>query len=321
MSGAPREALASVVPAQAAGLELLAWLVERFRYADAAAWGAALAAGRVACNGEVATAECRLRAGDRIEVRPPDAESVPRLTVLHADAACVVVDKPPYLVAHDASAFAGRAIVPILSAQLGVAPSELRLAHRLDRETSGALLLARSAAASRGFTAQFAAGRVAKRYVALVDGVVVSDTLRVELPIGRAPTGPAERRCAGPEAREPRPACTELRVLARSSDATLVELTPRTGRTHQLRVHLAALGHPLFGDKLYGRSDADYAAYVAHAKAGGDPRWPGVRDALRHLLHAAHLAFDHPDTGAPVVVAAPWPDDLRAICACLGLAP
>lgn len=304
----------------AAGATLLDWLVARFRYHDASGWRDLIAGDGVLCNGLPARAELVLRAGDRIALRQTSpAQSAP-LTVLYVDADCVVVDKPPYLVAHDASAFVGRALVPALAAQLEVAPDALRLAHRLDRETSGALLLSRTVAAAAAFTAQFAAGLIHKRYVALADGVVAADG-EITLPIGRAPHGPSERRSAAADARLPRPAITALRVSARGADATLVELTPHTGRTHQLRVHLAALGHPLFGDKLYGRTDAEYAAYVAHVKSTGDPRFAGVRGALRHLLHASDLSFVQPHTGTRISVAAPWPTDLRGACAALGLAP
>lgn len=311
---------ATRVPPAAAGATLLDWLVARFRYHDASGWGDLLAAGAVLCNDQPARADLVLRAGDLIALRQAAPAPSAPLGVSYLDADCVVVDKPPYLVAHDASAFAGRALVPVLAAQLGVAPDTLRLAHRLDRETSGALLLSRTGAAAAAFTAQFAAGSIHKRYVALVDGVVAADA-EITLPIGRACHGPSERRSAAGDARSPRPAHTSLRVSARGADATLVELTPHTGRTHQLRVHLAALGHPLFGDKLYGRTDAEYAAYVAHVKSSGDPRFAGVRGALRHLLHAAELSFVHPRTGARIAVAAPWPADLRAACAALGFVP
>jgi len=95
------------------------------------------------------------------------------------------------------------------------------------------------------------------------------------------------------------------------TDATLVRCLPRTGRTNQIRVHLAHIGHPVVGDKLYGKTDEEFLAFVRHVRAGGDPGFPGRAETPRHLLHASRLAFDHPETGRRSIFEAPMPDDMR----------
>ncbi|MBX3464727.1 MAG: RluA family pseudouridine synthase [Planctomycetes bacterium] len=306
--------LASPVPPHAAGRTLLDWLASRFTYHDATAWGAELLAGRVRRNGAVAAADDRLQAGDRIAYTPAPPPPQPdlRLPILHDDADLVAVDKPPHLAAHRDGAFGRNVLLPELERRLGAA-SALQLVHRLDRETSGVLLLARHAAAVRAVQQQFASGQVGKRYVALVRGRVRDDAFVIDAPIGPAGGAIAHQRAVLPAAaRHARPARTDGRVLERFAAHTLVELTPHTGRTHQLRVHLAHLGHPIEGDVLYGEPADRYRAFTAHLKAGGDPRWPGQRPAGRHLLHAQRLSLRHPRTGAELVLEAAPPPDFTA---------
>ncbi|MBL8729517.1 MAG: hypothetical protein JNM25_13875, partial [Planctomycetes bacterium] len=137
--------------------------------------------------------------------------------------------------------------------------------------------------------------------------------------IGPAGGSIAARRAVLPlGARGSKPARSECRVVQRFAAATLLEVTPRTGRTHQIRVHLAHVGHPLVGDVLYGDGDARYLQFVQHLKAGGDPRWPDGRAAGRHLLHAHRLSLRHPRTGAALVLEAPPPADFTAAAARAG---
>jgi RluA family pseudouridine synthase len=317
--------LHSRIPNEAAGRSLLDWLVGRFRYLDADGWRAALAAGRVTCDGAVVDARHVLTGGARLTYHPPpDPQPAPVPPLLHVDDAMVAIDKPPHVVAHAASAFAGRTFVPALAARLGGSgpPAQLHFVHRLDRETSGVLVLARDPATTTALQRQFADGTATKVYVALVHGTVRDDRFVVDAPIGPAGGAVTARRAVvAPEHPDARRARTECEVLQRLPRHTLLRVLPRTGRTHQIRVHLAHTGHALLGDKLYGRSDADYLAWVHHLEAGGDPAWDHRLGAGRQMLHAAELMFVHPCTGAPLCLQAPLPADVAAaLQACGGAA-
>ena len=312
--------LESCVPACAAGTPLLAWLSARFTYLDAGGWERELAAGRVQRNGDCAGALDIVAANDRIAWRPPPAPQcadVERM-LLHVDADFAVVDKPPHLACHRAGAFAQNLFLPDLAARLaGDGHGDwLEPVHRLDRGTSGALLLARSAATARALQQQFERGTVEKEYRAVVHGVVAADAFAIDAPIGRDPASAiAARRAVLPaDAHDARPARTEVAVVERFAAHTLLRVVPRTGRTHQIRVHLLHCGHPVAGDELYGRSDAEYRASVARRKGFGPGAngHPGAAGGPRQLLHSARLCFSHPTTGAPLAFAAPVPADFAA---------
>jgi 23S rRNA pseudouridine1911/1915/1917 synthase len=309
--------LQSRVPRAAAGCTLLDWLAARFTYLDAAAWRAEIQAGRVRRNAAVARTDETLQAGDCIRFAPtppPPRPDLP-LTILHDDADLVAVDKPPHLVAHRDGAFVHHTFLHELERRIGAA-APLHLVHRLDRETSGVLLLARHADAVRALQAQFAAGGVEKHYLACVHGRVAEPTFCVDAPIGPAGGAIRAQRAVLPAGTPgARPARTDGRVVARFAAHTLLALVPQTGRTHQLRVHLAHLGHPIVDDVLYGEPEARYRAFVAHLRAGGDPRWPGQRPVGRHLLHAERLSLRHPRTAAPLVLEAPAPAEFAAFTA------
>ncbi len=311
--------LQSRVPATADGALLVDWLAARFTYFDAAAWRAQITAGRVLRNREPANVQDELRAGDHVafEPAPAPAADVP-IRILHADDDLVAVDKPPRLVAHRDGAFVQNTFLHALEQRIGAA-SPLHLVHRLDRETSGVLLLARSANVVAELQRQFTDGGVTKEYVALVHGRVGADRFTVDAPIGPAGGAVAARRAVvAADTRDARAAVTEAEVISRFVDHTLLRVRPRTGRTHQIRVHLDHAGHPLVGDKLYGQRDARYLDYVQHLKAGGDPSWPGQLLAGRQMLHASRLQLRHPRHGGELVLAAPTPADLQATIGSLG---
>ncbi|MBL9077729.1 MAG: RluA family pseudouridine synthase [Planctomycetes bacterium] len=312
--------LRSRAPADAAGAPLCDWLARRFTYFDAAGWRAQLAAGRVQLDGRVAAGDERLGAGAEVVFTPAAAapSGRPAPAVLFEDAWLVAVDKPAHAVAHRDGAFVQHTFLHDLERQLGAA-SPLHLVHRLDRETSGVLLLAREPATVTAVQAQFTAGQVEKRYLALVRGVVADDAVVIDAPIGSAGSAIRHRQAVlAAGTRGARSARTELRVVERFAEHTLVALTPRTGRTHQLRVHLAHLGHAIEGDVLYGEDEACYLAFTAHLKQGGDPRWPAGRKAGRQLLHAQQLALRHPRSGAALVLEATPPAEFLAALAALG---
>ncbi len=264
----------------------------------------------------VSSRSAKVHAGDRLEVTAtataaaePALVADPSVTiaVVYEDADMLVVDKPAGLVVHPGAGNPHGTLVQGIVARypdvaaLGVAPgSEHRpgIVHRLDKGTSGLLMVARTAAARDGLTAQLGARTVSRGYAALVRGTVADDAGLVDAPLGRSDRDPTRIsvRAGGRQAR------TRYQVQARYSrpvTATLIDCRLETGRTHQIRVHLAAIGHPVVGDRRYG-------------DRGGPPGWPGL-PADRPWLHAASLAFTHPATGVPLSFASPLPADLRDV--------
>ena len=179
---------------------------------------------------------------------------------------------------------------------------ELRpgIVHRLDKMTSGLVVVAKNDVAHRRLSDQFKSREVHKTYVALVHGRMATDSGEISRQVGRDPRRRTRMKAGGIA---PREALTKYRVLRRIGRFTLVEAMPQTGRTHQIRVHLASLGHPVVGDNTYGAP--------AKLRLGGseEPTLP------RTFLHAAKLAFAHPITGAPIQFEAPLPEELAAFLA------
>jgi len=256
--------------------------------------------GRVRVNGEAERPSVRLRGNESVEVEPAAlaplkayAEDLP-LEILYQDDEVIAVNKPAGMVVH---AGAGRHSGTLVNALLhhfgalskGGGEERPGIVHRIDRFTSGVLLVARTDAAHRGLAAQFAARTVEKVYLAMVHGIVKADQGRIEKPISR---DPARRLRMTARRAEGRPAITEYKVLERFAGFTYLEVRIRTGRTHQIRAHFASLGHPVAGDRLYGA-----------------PAQPALD---RTFLHAHRVRFAHPTTGERITVEAPLPPDLTA---------
>jgi len=259
--------------------------------------------GRVLINGAVRRASYLVRTGDVADVQPAEpappratAERIP-LTVLYEDKDLVAIDKPAGMVVHSGAGVHSGTLVNALLHRFGSlsrAAGELRpgIVHRLDRYTSGVLLVAKNDNAHQRLAEQFASRRVEKTYFALVHGKVRLERGRIEKPIARDPRQRVRMtaRLAGGRA-----AWTEYQVLRRFADFTFLEVRIGTGRTHQIRVHLSSIGHPVVGDRLYG----------APAKIGGEPT------LSRYFLHSRRIRFEQPSTGAPVTVESPLPEELE----------
>jgi len=260
--------------------------------------------GRVLVNGAAARPSYRLRGVETVEVEPaelPPLKAVPEeipLRILYEDSDVIAVDKPAGMVVHaGAGVHSGTLVNALLHhfgslSQLG---GELRpgIVHRLDRFTSGVLLVARNDAAHRRLAEQFSARKIEKIYVALVHGAVKNDQGRIEKPISRDPVRRVRmtaRRAVG------RAAITEYRVIRRFARFTLLEVRIQTGRTHQIRAHLSSLGHPVAGDRLYG----------------APARVEGLPPLERFFLHACRVRFTQPSTGDSVTVESPLPAELAA---------
>jgi 23S rRNA pseudouridine1911/1915/1917 synthase len=266
--------------------------------------------GYVLVDGHRAKAAARLRGGERVEVTLPDpepsglvAQDLP-LAVLHEDADLVVLDKAAGMVVHPARGSPHSTVVNALLHRLGTgAPGDrLGLVHRLDKETSGCLVVAKTEAALAALQASFKARAVDKTYLALCHGRPAPEG-RLDTPYGRHPRDRTRFTARVASARR---AVTAWRVREAFPGAALVEVTLHTGRTHQIRVHLAEAGHPLLADATYGgtRREARLSPEDPVRRAAG---------AIgRQALHAWRLAFDHPRTGKRVRFEAPVPADLAA---------
>ncbi len=273
----------------------------------------AFAAGLVRRNGKTASQSDEACAGDVLEFDLPDVRPSPLLAaaiplaVLFEDEHLLAIDKPPGMVVHPGAGTGGDTLVHALLSHCrgglsGIGGVERPgIVHRLDKETSGVIIVAKTDAAHRALAAQFAGRTVVKEYLALVSGVpaLLSGTIRQ--PIGRHPRQ-RHRMAVLAEGRGGRAAHTDWSLVEGfGKAAALVRCTLHTGRTHQIRVHLRSLGHPLLGDASYGWK--------------ADPRLPRPP---RVMLHAAHLALAHPATGRPLDLRAPPPADFRDLTAALG---
>jgi 23S rRNA pseudouridine1911/1915/1917 synthase len=268
-------------------------------------------------DGRMARPSSPVRAGETIVLRRPAPvePDVPRhFEVLYEDGSVLVIDKPAGLPMHTTAKFWRNTVVALLRERY---PDEqMELAHRIDRETSGVLLVARNRAAASFLTRAFARRAVEKTYLALVKGHP-PDEGRIDLPLKLLDTkshvmmGPAGDADEGGLT-----AVTRFRVIRRLPAHALCEARPETGRQHQIRVHFAALGHPLVGDKLYGAGEA---LFMRACDEGVTPELLAQFDGLpRHALHAHRLTFPHPLTRAPVTVESPLPPDLVAHIETLG---
>ncbi|MFB5266231.1 RluA family pseudouridine synthase [Paenibacillus enshidis] len=261
--------------------------------------------GRVLVNGAAVKANYKLLENDRIELSIPEPESVEivpediPLNVVYEDADVIVINKPRGLVVHPAPGHASGTLVNALMYHchdLSGINGELRpgIVHRIDKDTSGLLMAAKNDKAHASLAAQLKDHSVTRRYIALVHGNLSHDQGTVDAPIGRAA---GDRKMFTVTDRNSKHAVTHFLVLERFGDYTLLELKLETGRTHQIRVHMKFIGHPLVGDPMYGRSK-------------------GIR-MDGQALHAAILGFVHPKTRDYLEFSAPLPQDMEDVLASL----
>jgi len=303
-----------VVPPDAAGQRLDRVVAAAPRVGTRSQAKQLIDAGCVRVDGVARKASHAVRPGERVEIvaREPEPsaiepEALP-LVVLYEDADLLAIDKEAGMVVHPAPGARRGTVVHALAHRLGALPpageaERPGIVHRLDRDTSGVLLVARTPAALEGLARQFRDRSVEKSYLALVYGRVARASGIIDRPIGRHPH---ERKRMSVRSRRPRAAVTQFEILERLPGTTLLRLRPKTGRTHQLRVHLAALGHPIVGDRVYG------------ARSRGRGRAPSILGEFpRQALHAEEIRFRHPASGKPLAVRAPLPPDLMGLISLL----
>ncbi len=263
--------------------------------------------GRVQVNRGRQKSSYLVQAGDQIQVDLPDpdpgvpvAEPIP-LQILHEDEFLAVIEKPAGLVVHPGAGTPGGTLVNALLYHLQRLPHSTPIrpgiVHRLDKDTSGLLVVAKDDTVQQSLMEQFKKRQVEKRYLALVYGLVGSASGRIERAIGRDPWA---RTRISTRSRRPRPSTTEYQTIRRYPEFTYLRVVPLTGRTHQVRVHLQSIGHPLVGDRVYGRGRQ--AANPAYRQA--------LRRLGRHFLHASFLSFTHPGTGDRVRFDSTLPEEL-----------
>lgn len=260
-------------------------------------------------DGRHARASSAVRAGEIIRLRRPAPvePDVPRtFTIIHEDESVLAIDKPAGLPMHTTAKFWRNTLTALLRERYPDEP--MQIAHRIDRETSGVLLVARTREAASLLKVAFARRQVQKTYLALVKGAPPDEGV-IDLPLALLDTKTRLMMGPAPSGRG-LPAVTRFRVVRRFAAHALCEAHPETGRQHQIRVHFAALGHPLVGDKLYGASEE---LFMRACDEGVTPELLEAFDGLpRHALHAHRLTFPHPRTRVPMTVESPLAPDLVA---------
>jgi 23S rRNA pseudouridine1911/1915/1917 synthase len=297
------------IPAELAGLRLDQALARLFPEHSRSRLQAWVRAGRVTVDAARGDVKRKVWGGERIalSVAAPHGDHAYRpeaiaLHIVHEDDAIVVVDKPPGIVVHPG---AGNLQGTLANALLHHAPAlagvpRAGIVHRLDKDTSGLLVIAKTLAAQTHLVRQLAARTVKREYLALVHGRVAAAGA-IDAPIGRHPT--ARTRMA--VTARGKPARTRYRVVERFADATLLAVTLETGRTHQIRVHMGSIGHPLVGDPTYGRRAGPRE--VKRGSAQPPTAFP------RQALHAARLGLVHPASGAACEWRSDLPGDVREL--------
>jgi len=309
------------VAAAHAGLRADVFLARELPYLSRTRVKQKIQTGETLLNGHRYASSTRLREGDRITLTwrgAPQGGSLKDMEILYEDEILLALNKPAGIASHPMGRIQADTVVQFArqlyaarireSLDRGDTSFYPRLVNRLDRFTSGIVLLAKTREAMHAMQAMVTSRRISKGYVALVEGIVSETRGRIDLALGPDPRSLVRVKMAPRE--DGLPSVTEYVVLKRLRSHTLLAVSPVTGRQHQIRVHMAAIGHPVFGDLLYKDEQLFIDSMQGNRSAGFLPR--------RHCLHAETLRFDHPLTGVPVTIRAPLPPDFLRIVAELG---
>lgn len=299
------------------GWTLVDFLAHRFRYHPRRVWENRIREGRVAVNDQPASPNLVVTGGDLVSytILHSEPEVDFRYRVVYEDDHLLAVSKSGNLPVHACGVYITHTLIAKLKEDLGPG---LNLAHRLDRETSGLVLLSKSKEVARALGLMFSRGEVEKRYIALCHGYIWQHEFEVSAPVARVSEqsgigggeGKANlipKRRVHPRAGKP--ARTLFKVIRRFLGLSLLEARPLTGRTNQIRVHLALIGHPIVGDKVYGLSEGFKEQLLAGQKSA---RLQAALLMDRHALHCSSLSLAHPATGSRLTLEAPLPEDMQA---------
>ena len=284
--------------------------------------------GRVTVAGKIVKSSYKLKERDEIKIEIPELEPstvkpepIP-LDILYEDESVIVVNKPAGMVVHPAAGYGSGTLVNALLYHCINPPSppfnkvgrgglsgiggieRPGIVHRLDKDTSGLLMTAKDDFTHHHLSRQLKDRTIVRKYLALVKGNIKEDSKKIEIPIGRHVS---DRKKMSIKTKRGRIAITEFTVIERFDNYTLLEIRLKTGRTHQIRVHLSAIGHPVAGDKMYGRSQKSEACPEQSRRVRSQP------PIQRQMLHAAILGFIHPKTGKYLEFNARLPDDMKDI--------
>jgi RluA family pseudouridine synthase len=280
--------VAALVREADAGRPLIDWLAGRFSYLDRESWKARIADGSISVDGERAEPGRALRAGERVAFSPgadaAEPETDGRVRDLYEDGDYLVVDKPGDLPCHPGGRFFKGTLWYLLRERLG----EVRIATRLDRETSGCVVLCKNPEAARRFQRLHEAGRVEKRYLAMVHGAFPDELYAEGELTDDGESAVRKKRRFGPQGSGGEYCATRFALTERSGGLSLVRAELITGRTHQIRATLCSLGYPVVGDKLYGTDEARFLRFIAGALTEED------QEALmldRQALHCESISF------------------------------
>ena len=309
--------LQSKVPQNLAGRSLSDYLSNRFRYQNRETWEALIRSGKVTVNQKKASPELLLQKGDQVAysvvLREPPVDR--NIQILHEEDSFLVASKPGQLPSHADGNFIKNTFIYLITEELRNKgwKGDVRLVHRLDRETSGLMVVAKNKQSHLNLVRQFEQGQVEKVYLAVVKGRVENEKFEINGAIGKDPTSLISLRQKVVPQGTPysKPSLTHFEKLENLKDFTLLRCLPKTGRTNQIRVHLDSISHPIVGDKLYGRTDEQFLEFIRHVKAGGDPAFTGHLETSRHFLHAEKLSLAHPVTGSRITFKAEIPLDIR----------
>ncbi|GBC61105.1 pseudouridine synthase [Desulfonema ishimotonii] len=311
-----RNAKIRIRPAEA-GMTLSDFLTNRFSYHSRAEWLERIRDRAILLNHGPADPDVLLKKGDALEYLAEAIAEPPVNTgysVICEDDAIMVVNKPGNLPCHPGGRYFNHTLWALLRKEHGLA--SVSLVNRIDRETSGLVLIAKTPADARNCQEQFLAGQVGKRYLVLVEGDFPAEPITKRGVLAPDPDSPVRKKrrfyehVSADSVRDGQTCHTRFQGLKSRKGLSLVEAEPRTGRLHQIRATLCSMGYPVVGDKIYGVDDEIFLRFIS------DKMTPADRERLRmprQALHAAELRIRHPRTGSPLELAASLPRDMRYI--------